>query len=49
MKDNGEVNIMNKTVDIRRFYKEDASALEDVIRKTWKQQPDWHMYICTPV
>ena len=36
MKDNGEVNIMNKTVDIRRFYKEDASALEDVIRKTWK-------------
>ena len=36
MKDKGEVNIMNKTVDIRRFYKEDASALEDVIRKTWK-------------
>lgn len=27
---------MNKTVDIRRFYKEDAYALEDVIRKTWK-------------
>lgn len=27
---------MNKTVDIRRFYKEDAPALEDVIRKTWK-------------
>ena len=48
---------MNKTVDIRRFYKEDASALEDVIRKPGnmmhsvllKQQPDWHMYICTPV
>ena len=27
---------MNKTVVIRRFYKEDAPALEDVIRKTWK-------------
>jgi len=27
---------MNKTVDIRRFYKEDAPALEAVIRKTWK-------------
>lgn len=27
---------MNKTVDIRRFYKEYAPALEDVIRKTWK-------------
>lgn len=27
---------MNKTVDIRRFYEEDALALEDVIRKTWK-------------
>lgn len=27
---------MNKTVNIRRFYKEDAPALEDVIRKTWK-------------
>lgn len=36
MKDKGEVNIMNKTVDIRRFYEEDALALEDVIRKTWK-------------
>ena len=27
---------MIKTVVIRRFYKEDAPALEDVIRKTWK-------------